>query len=240
MTQVFDTLASVGNDTAALSAFQVLAQVLSHTELFLRRAKYDPEPTERWRDKMHPFYPSRILEDVLREELRYELLEFVRTRFWMMPAARPETIGSVAHEEGKHDLALLHTRKAMIRATAHDWHATPRDKNDELAFTMLCSMANPWHGACPTPPTKPDWVKELRDVVQQEIRYVFTEHAHFDQYQDADARWKYWLMRDDRPLECEAVLDVLAKTRAAQRGYKGAIADIAAHEKVKAFTHQVT
>src|SRR3989344_1400327 len=82
ITRVFDKLAHVGNDGAAHDAFQLLSQVLSYTELFLRRKKYNPEPCSRWSDKMHPFYPSRKLEDVLREELRYELLEFIRMRFW--------------------------------------------------------------------------------------------------------------------------------------------------------------
>ncbi len=242
--EVFDTLASVCNDAAAYGAFRLVSQALSHTELFLRRARLGGSIHPPF-GMMHPFYPSRKLEDVLREELRNELLEFIRARFWMMPIEKPETI---PEHRDKYVFALLETRRAMVSECARYWLGTPGDTNDELTFKMLCSMASPSHGACPSSklPAEAfrstyDGMKKLRDLAQKELRNAIVEHAEMEQRRrGVEFNWKYWLTVDPRPQECGVVLETLAKTRAVIGGIQGALADIAAHEKVKALAHQVS
>lgn len=238
MTRVFDTLASVGNDTAALSAFQVLTQVLSYTERMLRRAKYESVADDGATIKMHPYYPSRRLEDVLSEELRHELLEFIRARFWTMPLQIPkDVLDALEWKEKREDrdhkqhTTLIETRKAMIRACARDWQGKPGDANDELAFKMLCMMANHWYGFDLSREKLWD-MKVFQDIVQQELRRVLNDHIGHSGF-----NWKHWLTVNPHPEECAAVLETLAKTRAALGGYKGAILDIEARESIAAMMH---
>ncbi len=244
MTEIFDKFAAVANDDAAHSAYKILYEVFFLIEYPRRRDVLSRVAHSHNGNVMHPFHPLHRLDEFLRAEVKLEFLEFIRARFWTMPQSIPieavKTLNRVSGSKTRtQEVALLETRKAMIRDCAKDWRGTPGDKGDELAFRMLCSMANPYHDGC----LLGTWregdgdkdLKVLRDVVVQSFRTAISEHAYFARgYMNGRYLfdWKYWLTRNIKSEECSELLNVLAKTRAALGGYKEALIDIEAREQM--------
>lgn len=247
MKRVFDTLASVGNDKAAKDAFQILKEIFHWHELHRRCVRLafpdeslgDKDFSDIRHDKKHPYYPSRNLVGAVYADIRHEFLDFIRERFWMMPLEIPDAVRAHCNRLGNMSIyatpiALVETRKEMIRACIERWNGTPGDQNDEAAFSIFSAMANPWHGGCKVPENKPNWVKELCDVVLQELRETLVERVYRKQQErGVEIDWKYWMTRDKYPAQCEAILNVFAKTRAALGGYKEALLDMKARQEIK-------
>lgn len=250
MVRVFDTLASVGNDSAACDAFRVLCQVFTHTERIRRRAELMKFALKKGHETKHPFHPSERLEAVVDRELQLEILEFIRTRFWMMPLVIPEDIRWVDKRAKEHReqptadwIALSETRKEMIRVTAKclgwGWRGIPGDKVHETVFAMLCSMSNAYHGACPAQHQRQrDYGQLFCGIITQVFREELQSAVQMSGYDfvknERLFNWKYWLNFDKNPAECRVLREVLAKTRAATIGPDGVLADIEARERLEA------
>ncbi len=222
MRGIFNTLAEAGNDDASLSAFVVLRDIHESTELH-RRCKdlyvaktQSPQDEFRfsWCEGMeHPYFPKQKLVDVVRQELRHELLLFIREQLH-------EILFSYVRSGIRHT-THIETRKKMIATCGEGWDAIPHNKNDELAFAIFCDTAVCDLNHRPS-------AKELHDTLHQVLRDALNR-IHLEG--KTAINWKHWLTRPEHPTRVEPLLNVLSKTRTAVLGYHSTLLDIEARER---------